>query len=109
MFIRAYDQDVDFDDHLDNIFIDMELAESRNFTSVEEFTGEMNRVSVNMTFRVMMCRENFYGSNCDTFCVAQNDEVNGYYTCNGDGSIQCRPGFENTNNSCRDGKPVLVP
>ena len=111
MFMRAYDQDLDFDDHLDNIFVDMELPESRNFTAIQEFTGEMNRVIVNMTFRVMMCPENFYGTNCATFCVAQNDDQNGHYTCNGDGSIQCLPGFENTDNNCRDGKQqfVLIP
>lgn len=104
MFIRAYDEDVVTDDLLDNIFIDiMELAESETFTAIQTFTGEMKGVTVTMTFRVM-CQENFYGTNCATFCVAQNDDQNGHYTCNGDGSIQCLPGFENTNNNCRDGK-----
>ena len=101
MLITAYDKDFDFDDHLDNIFIEMELAESSNFTTVMEFTGDLNRVSINMSFRV--CQENFYGVNCEIFCLAQEDSVNGYYTCNNDGSIRCRPGFENTSNSCRDG------
>ena len=105
MFIRAYDDDPIFDDHLDNIFIEMELAESSNFTTVMEFTGDLNRVSVSMSFRVMMCQENYYGVSCETFCLAREDDVNGYYTCNNDGSIRCRPGFENTTNNCRDGMP----
>ena len=105
MFIRAFDDDPVTDDLLDNIFIDiMELAESENFAVAKEFTGEMNKVIVNMTFRVMMCPENFYGTNCATFCVVQNDDQNGHYTCNSDGSIRCLPGFENTTNSCRDGE-----
>ena len=103
MYIRAFDEDPVDDDHLDNIFINMELSESSNFTAVQEFTGEMNKVTVSMTFRVM-CQENFYGTNCATFCVAQNDDQNGHYTCNGDGSIQCLPGFENTINNCTDGE-----
>ena len=109
MFIRAYDEDTPgFDDHLDNIFIEMQLEESNNFTIIERFTGEMSKVSVNMSFRVRMCPENYYGVNCDVMCIAQNDNMNGYYTCNGDGSIQCRPGFRNVSNSCRDGKSFQI-
>ena len=104
MFIRAYDRDtITSDDHLDNIFIEMELAESKNFTTVEEFTGDMNRVSVSMTFRVMVCLENYYGPNCDIYCLAQDNSETGHYNCNDDGSIRCLPGFENVNNNCRDG------
>ena len=105
MFIQAYDEDSNDDDHLDNIFIDMELSESDYFTAVREFTGDMNKVSVDMTFRVM-CQENFYGANCDTLCLAQDDDVNGHYICNGDGSLQCLPGFENTTNNCTEGTIV---
>ena len=107
MFIGAYDDDfLNPDDHLDYIFIEMQLnvTENDDFTAVTEFTGIMDKVSVNMSFRVRMCREDFYGANCDVMCIAQNDDINGYYTCNGDGSIQCRPGFRNDSNNCRDGK-----
>lgn len=104
MFIRAYDEDIGFDDLLDNIFIEMPLDESNNFTAIERFPGEMNRVSVNMSFRVRMCPDNLYGIDCDIMCVAQNDSINGFYTCNNDGSIRCRPGFQNISNDCRDGK-----
>lgn len=102
MFIRAYDSDPVVDDHLDNIFIEMDLAESSNFTTAQEFTGDMNRVIIRMTFRVM-CQENYYGANCDRYCLAQNDSETGHYTCEADGSIRCLSGFENVNNSCRDG------
>ena len=95
MFIRAYDEDPDFDDFLDNIFIEMQLGESDNFTAIKQFTGEMNKVSVNVSFRVSMCPDNLYGVNCDVMCIARNDDLNGYYTC---GSIQCRPGFHNVSN-----------
>ena len=42
-----------------------------------------------------MCQQDYYGVDCTTFCLAQNDDVNGHYTCNSDGSIQCREGFKN--------------
>ena len=110
MFIRAYDADgiPILDDLLDNIFIEMPLAESNNFTANEEFTGDMNKVSVNMTFRVRRCPENMYGVNCDIMCIAQDDDVNGHYTCNSDGSIRCRPGFQNVSNYCRDGTLLYI-
>ena len=106
MFIRAYDEDPGpfNDDLLDNIFIEMQLAESENFTAIDEFTGVMSRVSVDMTFRVRMCPDNLFGEDCDVMCVAQNDSISGYYTCNDDGSIRCRPGFRNVSNDCRDRK-----
>ena len=104
MFIPAYDRDIGFDDLLDNIFIETALTENNNYTTVEEFTGEMSKVSVNMTFRVIMCQENFYGADCASFCLAQDDDENGHYTCNSDGSFQCRDGFENPINNCRDGR-----
>ena len=111
MFIRAYDEDPGPDDLLDNIFIEMQLDKSDNFTAIKQFTGVMNKVSIKMSFRVRICPDNLYGVNCDVMCIAQNDDLNGYYTCNGDGSIQCRPGFRNISNNCRDGKfnNILIP
>ena len=64
-----------------------------NFTGIERYNGIsifLNRTIVDMRFRVM-CQQNYYGADCVTFCMDQSDDVdvNGYYTCNSDGSIQC--------------------
>ena len=101
MYVRAMDDDAGFssDDHLDNIFINGALQVSNDFTEVMEYRGIWNRVTVGMSFRVR-CQNNYYGADCDTFCVAQDDDENGHYTCNSDGSIQCREGFEDTSNEC---------
>ena len=78
-----------------------------SYTEMETFTGILERVSLQARFRVM-CQQDYYGADCSIFCVAQNDDVNGYYTCNRrDGSIQCLEGFENPNNNCRDSKFCL--
>ena len=111
MYVRALDEDGQSsgDDHLDNIFITRTLQVSNVFTEVMEYTGNNNRVTVGMSFRVR-CQNNYYGADCDTFCVAQDDDVKGHYTCNSDGSIQCREGFEDTSNECRDrGKFTNIP
>ena len=95
----------DSDVPLDSIFINRALAVSADFTPNEAYTGintMSNRVILDMRFQVM-CQQDYYGANCTRFCRAQNDSVNGYYTCNSDGSIQCREGFRNTDNNCTEG------
>ena len=110
LYIKARDSDaglivdlINSDDDLDDIFIDQILEVSSNFTELEAYTGELNRVTVQMRFRVM-CQQDYYGADCSIFCVAQNDDVNGYYTCNSDGSLRCLEGFTNPQNNCRDSK-----
>ena len=33
-----------------------------------------------ITYRVY-CTQNYYGSNCNVYCLASSNVVNGYYTC----------------------------
>ena len=79
-----------------------------DFTPRESYNGTStsNRVVLDMRFRVM-CQQDYYGADCTRLCVAQNDSVNGYYTCNSDGSIQCQEGFRNPNNNCSEGELCL--
>ena len=94
--------------HLDYIFINKTLEVNADFTTIESYNGTsmLNRIVLDMRFRVM-CQQDYYGADCATYCVAQNDSVNGYYTCNSDGSIRCREGFRNPNNSCSEGELYL--
>ena len=106
LYIKAWDSDRGFslDDDLDDIIINRVLDVNTSFTELEEYTGIFNRVTFQVRFRVM-CQSNYYGADCSRFCVAQNDDVNGHYTCsNSDGSIQCLEGFENPQNNCKDSK-----
>ena len=109
LFIKAKDSDPGptEDDDLDDIIINRALEVNTGFTEVEVFTGILSRVSFRAQFRVM-CEQDYYGADCSTRCVAQNDDVNGHYTCNGDGSYQCLEGFENPNNNCRDSKLIIL-
>ena len=106
LFIRARDEDKPFgsDDDIDDIFINQSMEPNTGYSSVTEYLGNGGKVSVRLRYRID-CQPNFYGRNCAIFCTAQNDDVNGHYTCNSaDGSIQCRDGFENPSNNCRDSK-----
>ena len=94
------------DDDIDDIIINKALEVNTGYTEMETFTGILKRVSLRARFRVM-CQQDYYGADCSILCVAQNDNENGYYTCNGDGSIQCLEGFENPNHNCRDSKFIM--
>ena len=108
MFIRARDEDnPGNDDDLDDIFINTSLQLNADYSTARDYTGRNNRVIVHMRFRVS-CQTNFYGQDCDTFCVPQDDDINGHYTCNSDGSIMCLDGYEHPENNCRDSKCVCV-
>ena len=108
LYFKAKDSDPNFsdDDDLDDIFIDRTLEANTGFTEMEEFSGIHSIVSFRARFRVM-CQKDYYGAQCNTHCVAQNDDKNGHYTCNRDGSFQCLEGFENPNNNCKDSKLVM--
>ena len=110
MYIEARELDPPSDNHpLDNIIISRTLEVNADFTPIERYNGTsmQNRVVLDMSFRVM-CQQDYYGADCTRFCVAQNDSVNGYYTCNSsDGSIQCREGFRNPINNCRESELCL--
>ena len=109
LFIQAFDDDpgINIVDVLDNIFIDLTLSRNAGFTDTSAYTGISNRVTVNMHFQ-LRCDDNFYGSDCVTFCLAMDDDTNGHYTCNDDGSFQCRTGFENPGNNCRDRESIRI-
>ena len=94
------------DDFVDDIIIDQRVEANTGFTEMKTFFGIHNRVSFRARFRVT-CQQDYYGARCDTYCVPQNDDINGHYTCNSDGSIQCLEGFENPNNYCKDSKLIM--
>jgi len=111
MFIQAYDDDggVTDPDHLDDIFINLELAANSGFTMVTTFSGSRSKVSIRMRFRVD-CSTNYYGSNCSQLCEPQQHDTNGHYTCNPvDGSRNCLPDYYGSkcNNFCAASNDVV--
>ena len=51
-----------------------------------------------------MCNSYYYGSLCEDYCKAQNDDSNGHYTCSSTGGKICNNGWTGTN--CIYGKEV---
>ena len=105
LLVRAKDfDDNDDDDVVDDVFINMMLDVNTSYTALEQYTGELGRVTLLARFRVT-CQREYYGRNCSIICIAQNDDTFGHFTCNQDGTIQCLEGFQNPQNNCTESKP----
>lgn len=59
--------------------------------------GPVARIRFSYRF---VCRQNYYGSSCSTFCFPRNDSL-GHHTCDGQGRIVCLPGWTATHSYCR--------
>jgi hypothetical protein len=94
-YIRVSDEDVAFDDHVDDVYADVSLSPSSSFTSVRTFTGDHGNSRIALSFRVR-CSANYYGSNCATYCV-RTDNSRGHYTCGSNGQQICLPGWSAAN------------
>ena len=104
LFINAKDRDGgDEDDNIDDILIDMKLAADCMLPStIDRFTGVMGNVTVRLSVRVY-CTEDYYGEDCFTYCIPQDDDQNGHFACNADdGTLLCLNGFQNPDNNCLD-------
>ena len=53
---------------------------------------------INVSYEVA-CTENYFGSDCTTFCEERDDEQ-GHYICDSEGNIACRDGYTNTSTNC---------
>ena len=51
-----------------------------------------NRIVMEIEFKVT-CSSDYYGSDCNTYCVSGNDSTMGYYTCGSNGERVCRQGW----------------
>ena len=78
------------DEFVDSIFIERNLQPSASFSTRQSYRGTYRRGTISLSFRVA-CTENYYGSNCATFC-----EPNDNHTCDENGNIVCRNSYYGT-------------
>ena len=89
--------------HLDgaeDLYIDLILIRLDNITSHIPgiHIGREGHGRLNISYRVQ-CTDDFYGPNCATFCVERDDEM-GHYTCDSEGNIVCREGYQDPSTNC---------
>ena len=80
----------------------MEFTADSRFPFREVYIGERGNVAVDLSVRVQ-CLEDYYGADCFTFCLSQDNNEIGHFVCNAeDGTITCLAGFQNPENYCMD-------
>jgi hypothetical protein len=97
LLIEALDDDLIGESFLDSIFVDEVLEVADGVTLAAQFTGDNEQVTVFASFNVE-CQENYYTDDCSVFCLAQNSNQTGFYTCNeDDGSRICLTDYYGVN------------
>lgn len=106
LFMEISDDDAfNSDDDIDNVFLFISQEVSSEFSNVFQAISRGRRIYIQMRLRVT-CTDGYVGPHCD--CHSQNDDINGHYQCEDDGTITCLPGYEDPSTFCRQGKSVSV-
>ena len=106
LLIEVEDNDLFFDDHIDDVYVTITLTPSSSFTSRQTYTGIHGNSRIELSFRVQ-CAANFYGSNCATRCVARDDS-GGHYTCGSNGQRICLSGWSGPASDCTTGIYIVA-
>ena len=89
------------DDFVDLFFIDIGINNYPNIPAT--YIGEegIGRITLSLMIR---CPEIHYGPDCATFCMERDDEL-GHYTCDREGDIVCREGYQDPSTICTNCVP----
>ena len=79
-----------FGEFIDVIYIEESLQPNGSFSTPQSYTGMYDKATISLSFQVA-CTDNYYDSNCATFC---EPSVN--HTCGEDGNIVCRNSYYGT-------------
>ena len=96
LFIEA--QESSFSRYNDDVYVTVTLIPSSSFTSRRSYNGVNGNCEIDLSFRIQ-CGNNFYGSNCATFCVARDDS-GGHYSCGINGEKICLIGWRGPSGGC---------
>ena len=108
IYIKVEDDDLGgFDDDLGNMIdlIDKFFVEIPSTVGsigdIQMYDGINGLAYLNMGYKLQCAMDNYYGQNCDVFCIPQNDSTNGHYTCNQmTGAKECLPEYQDPNTNC---------
>ena len=81
------------------------LQGQSRYTTPATYSGTNGYATITLRFRVV-CAENYYRQDCNTFCMAQDNEM-GHYICDRQGNKVCLAGF--TGGNCSVGEPLFMP
>ena len=95
----------DPDDKIDDLVLRIPFDVGDRIFSRMTYEGRSGYASIDLSARVS-CVENFYGSDCGTFCVERDDAL-GHYTCSSEGDLVCLAGYRNPLTKCTECVPAV--
>ena len=99
MYIRVLDGDIGIVELINEIFI--EISRSVGLIVENEVVGIHNLATLSLSHS-LVCSQNYYGDNCSTYCIPQND-TDGHYDCNElTGEKVCLSGYLNPDSNCTE-------
>ena len=108
LFVIVSDEDtISGNDLIDRFVIDFTVTSSSSLASISTFTGSFS--SIMTVSKTLTCSANYYGSLCRTYCVPQNSDAQGHYTCNpNDGSLVCDNGYSGSSCKTREFREIII-
>ena len=107
MLVTSEDEDsLDADDLIDRNPFNQYLSPTGIWTNTITVPGIYDAASIAMQFR-LVCNQYYYTASCNVYCKPRDDN-GGHYTCNSDGTKNCRSGWTNPNNNCLTGEETVV-
>ena len=105
--VRVDDEDdtANPSDLIDRVVVEHRHPSSPAFTPTVTMQGIYGRVTMQFRFRVT-CGTNYHGPYCATFCMPQDSDELGHYTCDSNGRKVCNLGY--TGEDCLTGKRIIT-
>ena len=100
--------DLDFgnpNDLIDEFILDLNINPQDNQSEQSTYQGDFGFLTLHAAINIA-CLNDYYGRNCETFCVGRDDDE-GHYNCSSsDGSIVCKDGYQDPQTNCTRCTPL---
>ena len=103
--MESLDADDNADDLIDRNAFNLDLSPNGQWSNELYANGYYDRAQFRIRVR-LFCQQNYYASDCNVYCVQQNDNTNGHYTCGSDGAKICNNGYSNPSGNCLTRKKI---
>jgi hypothetical protein len=100
----------DVDEYSDDDYIDIIRGDivQVGFVRSAKLTGQSFTNSIELILSAnISCDHHYYGSQCQIYCQPQDDDINGHFTCDEEGEIVCRSGYQMPQTNCTT--PICQP
>lgn len=88
-------------DLIDMIFVNVPASSLGGSARSATYAGIHGIAMLDIEYMLYCAQADYYGPDCDMYCVPMSDPVNGYYTCDRlTGAKICNPGYTDPATNC---------